>query len=279
MDWQDEHLLDHRRRLRTGMFVSLAVHGMIFATFAIAPPSPSPDAPRYLAVDLVAAPPAAPARPAPSARKSAPEPAPAPEPAAAPAPPPPPIAKAPVQVLPEETPGRIRKAKPEPEVVAKVPPKPTPKPPKPRARKPKEEALSLEDAMAALGDELGVDETADLLKPQEEPSAQGAEEADATATAARTGVTVSPEQAKWDRTVSQKISAWLPNFAHNSGRGLVVQLELVVSATGDLVGEPKLVGSSGDLEFDRMAIAAVEKAAPLPPPPSSGVRRLNVTSE
>jgi len=283
LDWHDEHLLDHRRRLRTAMFVSLAVHGLIFALFAASPPSPLPPAPEYLAVELVAAAPvAASARPAPSPAPSKAEPAAAqpPEPVLPP-PPAPPVAKAPVQVLPEETPGRIREAKPEPETVAKVEPKPVPKPeakpPPVRQRRRKEEALSLDDAMAALENELGVDETAELLTPQSSPGA--AANPDASATIARPGLTVTPEQAAWDREVSRRIRDRFPNFARYAGRGLVAQIEVVVSATGELAGEPKLVGTSGDLDFDRMALAVVDRAAPLPAPPSPGVRRLNLTSE
>jgi len=280
LGWHDEHLLDHRRRLRTAMFVSVAMHGLIFAVFAASPPVPVFDVPQSLAIELVAALPAAAraARPSPSP----PAPAPAP-PAAEPEPPPPPappVQKAPVQVLPEETPGRIREAKPEPVKVAKRQPKPVPTPTPPaRKLRPKEKALSLEEAMAALEDELGIDETAELLVPQAQPEAAAESDASAVATAARPGVTVTPEQAAWDREVYRLIRERFPTFARFSGRGLVARLEVVVSATGELAGEPRLIGTSGDLDFDRMAIAAVERAAPLPPPPSPGVRRLNMTSE
>ncbi len=268
LDWHDEHLVDHRRRLRTAMFVSLAMHGLIFAVFAASPPRALPPAPQYLAVDLVAAPPVARA----TETSSPSPPAPTPPPSA------PPVPKAPVQVLPEETPGRIRKAAPEPDVVAKVEPKPIAKPtPTPRRRRAKERALSFEDAMAALENELGVDETAEFLTPRVTP--EDTEESDASALAFRPGVTVTPEQAAWDREVSRLIRDRFPNFARYSGRGLVAQIEVVVSATGELAGEPRLTRTSGDLDFDRMAIAVVDRAAPLPPPPSPGPRRLNLASE
>lgn len=288
-DWHDEHLLDHRRRLRTAMFLSFAVHGLVFALFAVSPPMPMHDVQEFIAVELVGPPPAAaPARSAPKSASApkAPAPPPPPAPAAEPTPPAPapPVAKSPVQVLPEETPGRIREVKPEPEVVAKVEKKPVVKPPpappvQPK-RPPKEKALSFEDAMAALEDELGVDETASLLAPRPSPDAKAAaESAEASAAAARPGITVTPEQAAWDREVSRMIRERLPNFARYRGLGLVSQLQVVVSATGELSGEPRLLRTSGDLDFDRMAIAAVERAAPLPAPPSPGVRRLDVTSE
>ena len=154
--WHDEHLLDHRRRLRNATCVSLALHGLVFAAFAVAPPRPQAKLPQVIAVDLIASPLLS-SRPAPSPGRTAP-PAPKAPPAPAPPPPPapaPPVAKAPVQVLPEETPGRIREAKPE-QVAKAKPPEPKPVPRRPRKR---EKALSSEDAMAALDDELGVDET------------------------------------------------------------------------------------------------------------------------
>ncbi|MBJ20402.1 MAG: hypothetical protein GY910_20285 [bacterium] len=275
--WQDEHLLDHRRRLRAAMFVSLALHGVMFAAFAASPPSPVPEAPQYLAVDLVVASPAAvpvarsASRPAPSPPASAAEPTPPP-------PPSPPVAKAPVQVLPEETPGRIRKASPEP--LAKVKKRPVAKPPPEapaRRRRPKEKALSFEDAMAALEDELGADETASLLTPH--PSQEEVDPQDPSAAEARPGVIARPEQVAWDREVSRRIRARVPNFSRYRGRGLAVQIEFVVSAGGELVGVPSLLETSGDLDFDGLAIAGVERAAPLPPPPSPGPRRLRLSSE
>jgi len=282
--WHDEHLLDHRRRLRTAMFVSLAVHGLILALFAASPPRPTVQAPEYLAVELVAAPSGADTarKAAPTARSAPKSPPPPPEPAATeppPAPAPaPPVAKAPVQVLPEETPGRIRKVTPKPpapKVVAKAAPKPEPVRRRPR----REQALSYEDAMASLDDELGVDDTADLMEAAASEPAASSDSDSESESQARPGIKVSPEQLAWDREVFRMIQSRFPNFGRFSGRGLVAQLEVVVSASGDLSGEPRLVGTSGDLDFDRMAIAVVERAAPLPPPPNPGARRLSLTSD
>ena len=277
LGWHDEHLLDHRRRLRTAMFVSLAVHGLILALFAITPPRPVAPTPEYLAVDLVAlAPPGgagapgapAPSPPPPPAETAAPEPPPE-------APPPAPVAKAPVQVLPEEAPGRIREAKPKPEdVVAKAKPKPTPSP-APRRRR-REKALSYEAAMA----ELGLDETSEALVPA--PAAEStatAGEGTESAPQAQTGQKVSPEQIAWDRAVSSSIKRRFPSLSRYEGRGLVAQVEVEVSASGALAREPRLVGTSGDLDFDRMIIAVMERAAPFPPPPKPGVRQLRLKSD
>ena len=56
--WHDEHGPDHRRRLRNAMILSVAMHGSIFAAFAIAPPREVVPMPQVLAVELVAGPPA-----------------------------------------------------------------------------------------------------------------------------------------------------------------------------------------------------------------------------
>lgn len=291
------------------MFVSLALHGLVIAAFAVSPPVPRAPMPEFLSVDLVAPMPvggprpaarvpAPPTPPAPAeTTQPEPEAPPTPAPAAeAPPPPPPepapPVTKAPVQVLPEETPGRIREAKPEPEEVAKVEPEPKPvpkpvarpapkKPPTPsatprRRRGEKEEELSFEDAMAALENELGRDETADLLKPQGRED--GVAEAEPTASS-RPGRTASPEQVAWDREVLRMIRNRFPNFARYGGRGLSVDVEVVVSATGELTGSPRLLQTSGDLDFDRLAIAVLERAAPLPPPPRPGPRHVRLNSE
>lgn len=277
--WQDEHSLDHRRRMRNAMLVSLAIHGLVIALFAAAPGIQLAPLPEVLAVELVAAAPSA----APRA-KPAPAPPKAPAPAPAPPEPPPepaaPVAKAPVQVLPEESPGRITKvepAPPEPKVVAKKKPEPKPVPQRPK----REKELSYEDAMAALDDELGVDETADLLTP----AADSAESEDSNAEApaddrqARPGTAISPELARWNLDVRRRIqSKWVMLPAYRDS-GLTTSLELNVAASGELIGEPTVHRSSGDPFFDDNAVRALVKAAPLPPVAEPGRRIFIFQSE
>lgn len=287
--WQDEHLLDHRRRLRTAMFVSLAIHGLLLAAFAAAPPTPFAEPPEYFAVDLVAAP-----RGLPAPTPSRPKPAAPPAPEAAPSPPPPaaepaapeppapapPIAKAPVQVLPEETPGRIREAKPAPEVakpepeVAKSAPETRPEP-APRPRRRREAAVSYEDAMAALEDELGGDDTAALLRAKDDAPEAAAESAGAPGP----GVQVSPEQLAWDRKVISMISRQFIGLARYRGRGLVVRFQIDVAPDGSLRGEPRLLRTSGDLDYDRNALAAVLTGGPFPAPLRPGPRDLSLRAD
>ena len=254
--WHDENDLDDRRRLRNAMLFSLALHGSIFAAFAVTPARSVAPMPQVLAIELVAAPPTA-------ARASRPKPAPAP---AQTPPPAPPVVKAPVQVLPEETPGRILKVKPKPE---------------PAIRRPrKEKVLSYEEAMAdALDDE---DETADLLKALRAPAAadsSGQPEASDASETKRTGAVVSPELLAWNRATQRRIqSKWVtpPSFR---GRGLATSLELQLSASGVVIGTPKVVGTSGDPFFDDNAVRAVMTVAPLPPPPKAGRRIFLFRSE
>jgi TonB family protein len=262
IDWHDEHFLDHRRRLRNAMLVSLAIHGSVVAAFAIGPSRAVIPMPQVISIELVALPSAPSAR----SRPSRPSPAPPPAKTVAPEPPPPeppppapPVVKAPVQVLPEQSPGRIRKVKPEP--------KPAP------ARPRREKSLSYEDAMAALDDELGVDETVDLLEPPSTPvepeASSGRPE---TSDVSRAGAVVSPELAAWNLATQRRIQSSWVTPANFRNRGLVTSLELRLSVSGDVIGTPIVVRSSGDPFFDDNAVRAVLTAAPLPPPPEAGRR-------
>jgi TonB family protein len=270
--WYDEHLLEHRRRLRNGCLVSVALHGLVFATLIASPPRSAPPMPEVLAIELLAALPAARvARPRPAPKAPAvPEPPPkavAPPPPEAVAPPPP-VAKLPVQPLPEETPGRLRKAQPEPQRV--VPPvRAEPKPEPRRQRRQRAKALSYEDAMAALDDELGPDESADLLRPPPGPTVEPDESA-ATADS-RVGAVVSLEMLAWTQATTRRIqSTWVTPTSFR-GRGLATSLKLQLSASGQVLGTPRVFRSSGDPYFDDNAVRAVLMADPLPHPPRAGV--------
>ena len=127
--------------------------------------------------------------------------------------------------------------------------------------------------MAALDNELGVDETADLLQappgPSEPEDSGGQPEA---SDVSQTGAAVSPELAKWNLDVKRLIQGKWVTPSNFRNRGLATSLELQLSASGKLIGAPKVVRSSGDPFFDDNAIQAVFKVAPLPPPPEPGRR-------
>jgi len=274
LGWQVEHELDHRRRLRNGLLVSLAIHGLFLAMLAISPSRSAPPFPDVISVDLMAAAPAArPAPPAPPKAPPKPEPAPeaAPKPAPKPAPkappkaapepippkplpsePPPPIAKAPVQALPENVPTKIRKVEPRRDV-------------DPR-RRPREKELSYEDAMASLDDELGPVEDRDLLKPAAEaPPAESS-----GSPQSKRGVVVSPEMLAWATATTRRIQNNWKGVSSYEGRGLATSLELELSARGDVLGTPRVIRSSGDPFFDDNAVRAVMMVSPLPAPPRAG---------
>ncbi|MBW1882031.1 MAG: TonB family protein [Deltaproteobacteria bacterium] len=63
------------------------------------------------------------------------------------------------------------------------------------------------------------------------------------------------------------------------GRGLATTLELELSASGQVVGTPLVLRSSGDVYFDDNAGRAVLMANPLPSPPRAGVTRFVFVSE
>ena len=269
--WRDEHLLEHRRRLRNGCLVSVAVHGLLAATLIVSPPRSAPLMPEVIAIDLLAALPAARvvnSRPAPKP-PVAPEPAPvppAPKAPVAPAPPPevvappPPVVRAPVQVLPEETPGRLRKALPEPQRVVPLEPKPEPR----RQRRQRAKAFSYEDAMAALDDELGLDESAALLQPPPGPTVEPDE------SSSRARAVVSSEMLEWTEATTRRLqSKWVTPTSFR-GRGLATSLELELSASGQVLGTPRVLRSSGDPYFDENAVRAV-LMVDLPAPPRAGV--------
>ena len=127
--------------------------------------------------------------------------------------------------------------------------------------------------MAALDDELGVDETADLLKAPSDPvEPEASSGGPDTSDVSRAGAVVSAELAKWNRETQRRIQSRWVTPSNFRNRGLATILELRLSASGDVIGTPKVVSSSGDPFFDDNAVSAVLKAAPLPPPPKPGPR-------
>lgn len=281
LGWHDEQDQEERRRVRKAMYVSLGVHVVVFAALVISPPVTFAPMPQSISVELIAGLEAsAPAQPRPAARKKA-SPPPAPEPAveeAAPEPPPPepppPMPKAPVQVLPENAPKPEKKVEQVPEEkkpkeVAKAEPKP--KPTKPATKAP-DKSLSYDDAMKSLDDELGEDETTDLLAPPpSRPSNRPvAESGGGGAAESRAGVSLNPEDTAWGLAMRRRIQSQWVTLSQYQGRGLVTVLALEITAAGELIDEPKVYRSSGDPYFDDHAVQGVLKSKPLPVPPRAG---------
>lgn len=287
LGWHDEQEDEERRRVRKAMSISIGIHVALFAALVISPPASFTPMPQTISVELVAGPQiAAPAAPRPSGR-SKPPPPPAPEPPApeaAPEPPPPPMPKAPVQVLPENAPKPDKKVKQasenKPKEVAKAEAKekPADKPAREPAKKP-EKNLSYEDAMKSLGEELGEDETEDLLAPAPaRPNARTAAESSGAAQS-QTGARISAEDAAWIVATRRLIQTKWVTPSNFSGRGLQTVMELRLSASGAVIGEPVVVRTSGDPYFDDNAVKAVIMVSPLPVPPRAGTTKFVFSSE
>lgn len=277
--WRDEEDDEHRRRMRTAMWISLAVHIGVVVVFASAPNPPRIRRPTSISVELVVAPRVAsamvpPSKPAALTAKPAPRATPAVQPAPAP---PPPVMKAPVQILPEEVPGRVRKVPAPPKFIAERKPKPAP--PAVIWRPEREPVLDYRDAMAALGDELGVDETAGLLTPAplDRKDRTAATSTDTSPT--RPGPVRTSELAAWNRATQRLIQSKWVTPVSDRGRGLATSLELRLAASGALIGPPRVVGSSGDPFFDDNAVRALLTVAPLPPVAEPGIRIFVFRSE
>ncbi len=281
--WHDEHDLDNRRRVRNAMYVSFAVHACLFAALVISPPLSFAPLPQTISVELIAGPQiAAPAAPRPSGR-SKPPPAPeppteqaAPEAPPEPAPPPPP--KAPVAVLPENAPRPDQKVKQAPEKKPKEVAKPEARPAAKPVKKP-DKSLSYEDAMKSLDDELGEDETEDLLEAAPQRPTTRVAAASSGAAESSVGVQLSPEDAAWVLATRRLIqSRWVMQAGFRN-RGLATVMELRLSASGEVVEDPKVTRTSGDPYFDDNAVRAVLKSSPLPPPPRAGTTAFIFSSE
>jgi TonB family protein len=78
-----------------------------------------------------------------------------------------------------------------------------------------------------------------------------------------------PEVLSWLRETRARVrSTWQHDAFRDAHLHADVGVE--VAADGSLVGVPVLVRSSGNTDFDALAIAALVRADPLPPPPQPG---------
>jgi membrane protein involved in colicin uptake len=145
--------------------------------------------------------------------------------------------------------------------VVPLEPKPEPR----RQRRQRAKAFSYEDAMAALDDELGPDESAALLQSPPGPTLAPDE------SSSRARVVVSPEMLAWTQATTRHIQSKWVTPASFRGRGLATTLELELSASGEVLGTPRVSISSGDLYYDDNTVRAVLMVNPLPAPPRAGV--------
>jgi periplasmic protein TonB len=240
-----------RKQFRRLLLVSLLAHGALCLFLGYSPRSEVVMPKGVIAVELVSVPAPAAPRPAPAA-------APAPKPAEpAPAPPPPPPEPKQV-VLPKET------APPPPEPKPAAEPKPKPKPePVAKPEPEKDYADVLSDLRSEVPDEPQV------AVPSETPTPAPAP-AQTAAIGSPTGSPVPPEFLAWERRARIHIRQnWVvpPSFRNQPLR-TSIQVEL--DASGGVVGEPRIVGRSGNPWYDEGVVRSIQKASPLPPPPEAG---------
>jgi TonB family protein len=223
---------ERARDFRRLLAISALLHTIGVVFFVVMPP-PRPDVslPPVVSVELVAAPPGA---RAPIAKPK----------------PLPPIKKK--VVLPKQP----KAVKPVPKASARPKPKPAPRAkPEPKPE-PKPEA-GYEDVLAQLRSEQG----ATAPRPA------------AVAGAGRgsgRGVRISPEEAAWRRAARIHVrQAWVlaPGFRTQPLETLVT---VRLDAEGNVLGQPKVQRSSGNPWYDDSTVRAIQKAAPLPPPPAAG---------
>ncbi|QNT68385.1 energy transducer TonB [Defluviicoccus vanus] len=153
------------------------------------------------------------------------------------------------------------------------------KPLKPRAaatplRKDAKPAASVPDGTAAATNAgeaaSAVDDPAGSVDAAGPPTSSG------RAGVAMAGAVTGREEllAAYGRTVRAQIVAHKPRGVRLPGRA---EISFTVTGDGTLLGA-RIAGSSGNTELDRLALLAVQAAAPLPPPPAAlGTQPLTFT--
>ncbi len=93
------------------------------------------------------------------------------------------------------------------------------------------------------------------------------------------GEAVSPEVLAWHARVRQRMKGiWIvpPGFRTQS---LLTRVIVTLDATGNIVGNPKIVQKSGNPWYDDSVVRGLAKASPLPPPPEAGDWPMNFKPE
>jgi len=234
-DWSVDRRESGRRSLRDGIIFSVALHGALVLSMMTFSSSRSFHPASVVTVDLIAA------IPAPSQPSTA-----KPRPTAPPKP---------VPVKPKKV---LLPKKPSP---TSTKPRPAPPPPKP-----KPEELEYEDAMAKLREEMGEPApSAEVDTPAE------AGDAPLAMASSSSGRAVDKEIAEWALAARRHVRSVYVTPPEFLSRNLVTELSVRLSASGAVLGTPKVVRSSGDPYWDDNAVRALMRASPLPAPPESGV--------
>lgn len=168
----------------------------------------------------------------------------------------------PFAATPEPVPAQPRPAPvPKRVILPKQPAAPSNKP----KRKPKPKPLEYDDALAALREELGEQtpvppvpavqqEIAQLEVAESDPSTEG----------------VDPELLAWTTALKRHVrKAWTVPLEFKS-QSLWTGLRFSLSASGEILGMPEVIHSSGNPFYDDNTVRALYRASPLPPPPEPG---------
>jgi TonB family protein len=260
IDGGDRFDAESRKRFRRLVGVSLATHAVALLVLAFGPRfgSPPPGIPGVVTVDLVAAAPGAVPGP------TAPVPKPAPP---KPAPEPPPKVEAP-KPKPEPVPVKPPPPKPDKVVLPKQAVKaPEKAPPKPKAAP--EKPVDYDDLMKQLRESRGESRPEPVQTAKAAPAPAPADTAESGGDGGGGGtVKVSPEVMAWIRDARIHVRKnWVraPGF-----QGLVTTLSVELDEGGNVVGEPTVKQRSGNPFYDDSVIRAIQKASPLPRPPTPG---------
>lgn len=158
-----------------------------------------------------------------------------------------------------------------------LPAEPTTPKPAPREEKPEPAPVEEEPEPTPVEQDYG-----DVMAQLRADAEETANEPDRTAAAGSTGGIgrpVSPELAAWLKKAEIHVRrAWVlpPAF-----RTQVLEAQVIVEldAAGNVVGTPEVVRRSGNPWYDEGVVRSIQKASPLPPPPTPGEWSFRFPSE
>jgi len=170
------------------------------------------------------------------------------------------VASLPVARPKPSTPSRPTRPPPPRQKQVVLPKQSTTRVAKQQPSKPRE--IAYEDVLSQLRDELGESDDTEEVEDTMD-SLAGIRESGG-------GMPVDREVAAWMIATRRHVrSVWVtpPEFLE---RTLRTEMWIEVAADGTVVGEPRVIESSGDPFWDDNAVRAMLNASPLPAPPSSG---------
>lgn len=184
---------------------------------------------------------------------------------------PPPAAAPPEAATAEPPPEQKPEAKPPPEPAPKPQPKPLPKPEIERKAKPVKEAPPRYDPLRRQLDE-------DIKKTVERKSAVAIDQEQATLRAASAAAQRQRAERTWVERIAAKIRSNIVRPGNASGNPEAV-FTVVLLPDGSIVGEPRMMKSTGNPALDAAIERAIRKSDPLPKPEDPGAfqRELNIT--